>query len=101
MAKITVKQKEADVQIESVSVIESVENPSIEQTAELKPINEDKILVDKDGFYRMAYALGTSKTQQYTGFSAIRKIGSMLGAKSFEEENVFWMNIKEYISEKK
>jgi len=57
-------------------------------------VPEGKLLVDKKLFYKMAYALGTSKTFAYTGFAAIRVLGQMLGATTHQEELDKWQEIK-------
>ena len=68
-------------------------------TLAVKPVvgfhpEPDKILVDKKLFFKMAYTLGTGHPEAYTGFAAIRKIGIMMGAKTYQEEMEKWEEIK-------
>jgi hypothetical protein len=98
---VVVEEVAADEIKKNVPIPEDI-NPVVEyhpqEETVIIPIFEknlsDKLLVDKKLFYKMAYALGTSHPEQYIGFSAIRKIGEMLGAGTYEDQLKKWEDIK-------
>jgi len=94
------KETETAVATEIATEVEESPEAQQEAVAEEQVVVPETVVVNKNDFYRLAYALVIGTPQVYLGIAGMKRIGEMLGAKTYEECQNKWQEIKDYVNRK-
>lgn len=63
------------------------------------PLQSDKVEIDKDTFYRMAYAYITGRNPAESPMGKMMRFMGLLGATTFDEQKAKWEEVKAYMQD--